>query len=146
MYKTLVLSLLFITLIGCEWVGSPVSDRIDKKLFLLRDTVAVSYNQFLYNESESIGLHFSELVSDGRCPIDLHCFWEGNAEVKFVFEAYGIESKFSLNTYSGFTRDTTLSNYIISLIDLTPYPHSEKTHHPAQYQAYVVVSKNEWTL
>ena len=141
----MILILLFF-LLNCERVTDSITDALASESFLLGDTVAVCYQQTIYNDEEDITLRFSSLVSDGRCPTDLHCFWEGNAEVKFVFEAYGIESRFSLNTYAGFTRDTTLSNFRISIINLTPYPHSEKIYLSNQYQAFLMVSKDERIL
>lgn len=142
MHKLLFFYFLFTLLFSCERVTDSITDSHASESFLLGDTVAVGYKQTVYNEYENITLRFSSLISDGRCPIDLRCFWAGNAEVKFVFAADGMESKFSLNTYSGFTRDTTLSDYRIGLINLTPYPHSERTYLPQQYLAYVVVSRD----
>lgn len=141
-YMISILTFLLFFLLNCERATNSITDNFASESFLLGDTVAVGYKQTVYNEYENITLRFSSLISDGRCPIDLRCFWEGNAEVKFVFEANGMESRFSLNTYSGFTRDTTLSDYRIGLVNLTPYPHSERTYLPQQYLAYVVVSRN----
>ena len=143
MYKAMIFGLLFIALNGCKWVDNPVSGQQDNKIFILTDAVAVSYKQTIYNEHENISLRFSSLVSDGRCPINWRCVWEGNAEVKFSFTARGKETTFSLNTYSRYTRDTTIAQYNIRMINLKPYPHSERTYLPTQYQAYVIVSKDE---
>jgi len=145
-YLIFVLPILFFLSVNCERKTDFITGTIASESFLLGDTVAVGYKQTIYNEYENITLRFSSLVSDGRCPVDLRCFWEGNAKMEFLFDANGMKSKFSLNTYSGFTRDTTLSKYRISLINLTPYPHSEQTYIPAQYQAYVMVSKDERML
>jgi len=133
--KILFLFLPLILFNSCDWI----TDNPQAKNFLLGDTVTVAFDQTIINEDENISLRFSSLVSDGRCPLDLECFWEGNAEVKFVFSVNETKSIFSLNTFRGYAQDTTIAGYRIGLIDLKPYPHSKRTYIPALYRAYVVV-------
>lgn len=142
-YLIFVLPILLFLSVNCERKTDFITDSLASESFLLGDSVTVGYKQTIYNEYENITLRFSSLVSDGRCPIDWRCVWEGNAEAKFSFTARGTETTFSLNTYGGYTRDTTIAQYNIRMIDLKPYPHSERTYLPAQYQAYVMVSKDE---
>ncbi len=58
-------------------------NEAEYKPFNLADTLTIHYNQVIYSSEENISLKFDELLSDGRCPIDVICVWEGDAEVKF---------------------------------------------------------------
>ncbi len=132
-----LLSFLLILFTGC----SGITDKPPTKKFLLGDTVTVTYDQTVVNNEENIRLHFITLVSDNRCPVDLECYWEGNAEVKFDFIADGKESAFSLNTFFGYTHDTTITPYWITLVGLEPLPHSKEYLFPGQYRARLLITK-----
>ncbi len=135
--KILFIFLLLILFNSCNWI----TDNPQAKNFHFGDTVTVAFDQTVVNDNENIRLRFSELISEERCPIDLECFWEGNAEVQFEFTADGIKSVFSLNTYSGYTRDTTIASCNIRMIRLDPWPHSSEYLFAEPYRAQVVVSK-----
>ncbi len=133
------LLLLFSLFNGC----SGIMDTPQTKNFHFGDTVSVAFDQTVVNDDENIRLRFSKLISDGRCPLDLECFWEGNAEVEFEFSVNGTKSVFSLNTYSGYTRDTTISSYRINMIGLIPWPHSNELLFPGEYRAKITISNIE---
>jgi len=104
---------------------------------ILEDTLNVRYRQTLFNYDENIWITFDSLIADSRCPIGVMCFWEGNAEVSFIFDSI----RFNLNTYKGFTYDTVVSDYRIGLINVWPYPHADSLYTEDQYSIDIVVSR-----
>ena len=135
--KLIFLLLPFLLLYGC----SGITDNPPTKNFLLGDTVTVAFDQTVVNDNENIRLRFSKLISEERCPLEFECFWEGNAEVQFEFFSDGQKSVFSLNTFSGYTRDTTITSYNIKMIGLRPWPYSNEYLFPGLYRAQIMVSK-----
>jgi len=62
-----------------------------------------------------------EIVNDGRCPADLHCVWQGSADVIFSFESES--SGLIIDTLRTYDRTSiNIDNFIIKLINLTPLP------------------------
>lgn len=83
---------------------------------------------------------FGSVMEDSRCPTDVQCVWEGNAEIAIeVGTADEPAVLLRLNTNTGFATEATFRSYTISLIDLQPYPSTApKTVEP--YRASLVVS------
>lgn len=142
-YQILLSTVVILLLSQCKWAMDSVTSNPEVKNFHLSDTVTVAYNQTITNNDENISLRFSKLLREDRCPLSMECFWEGNAEVQFEFTGEDTESTFSLNTFSGFTRDTTISDYRIRLIDLKPWPTSKEFIIPSQYRARVMIYKQK---
>jgi hypothetical protein len=90
----------------------------------LNDTVEIANFETRYNHTEKIRLRMDSVLSDSRCPSNVDCFWEGNAQVRFFFRADSILTEFVLNTHGGnpFRSDTVISGYEIQLLGLSPYP------------------------
>ncbi len=105
------------------------------------DTVNVDYGKTLHNFTKQIWITFDTLYEDSRCEVDVICFWAGNARLGFVFQSRNRTARLSLNTYSGFSHDTTVYHYHISLVDVLPYRHSDSTYTAGDYTAQVVVDR-----
>lgn len=105
----------------------------------LNDTVQLSYGQWYSHQTPCIQVQFDSLLSDGRCPVGIECFWEGNAEVRIRMEA-GENHSFTLNTHGSFRTDTVLEGFRIHLIDLLPYPVYQVEVSPEDYTAVMVIS------
>jgi hypothetical protein len=108
---------------------------------VLGDTLNVDYGKTLYKFKEQIWITFDMLYEDSRCEVDVICFWEGNARLGFTFRRLNRKARLSLNTYSGFSRDTTVFKCRISLIDVLPYRHSDSTYTADDYIARIVVDR-----
>ena len=119
------------------------SDNIfipENHLFSLSDTLSLDFRETLANSDENISISFNSIISDGRCPVDLRCFWEGNAEIRLIFRKGTQNVEFSLNTAgSYFPNDTLLFGYSIKLIDLLPYPISNLEYKPHDYSVKLVI-------
>ena len=108
---------------------------------ILNDTLEIAYQDTFFNADEKIWITFDSLLSDSRCPLNVVCVWEGNAEVSFVLYSEGEEAEFTLNTYSGFTNDTTIFAYDISLIDVFPYPHIDSVYTMDDYSVQIIITQ-----
>lgn len=83
-------------------------------------------------------------VEDGRCPIPVNCFWEGNAKVDLELRISGYAPvRFALNTYGyrEFIRDTTINGVKIELLDVSPYPRHEQPTPQSDYRVQLRVSR-----
>ena len=125
---------------GCNRSKTPYGPKPDyDRSFNLEDSLTLSFGETAISEKENISIRFDSLLEDSRCPIDVICFWEGNARLSFFFEEPAGAHRFALNTYSGFTRDTLVSSYHISLIDVLPRPVSGREIDQKDYKAIVMI-------
>jgi len=111
------------------------------KSFIPGDTITIQYQETIYNEEENIGIKFISLIEDSRCPVDLVCYWEGNAKILFRITKNALGKNFALNTYKEFTTDTVLFGYSISLIKVMPLRHSDSLYSQGDYSADLAISK-----
>lgn len=108
--------------------------------FSLGDTLSIHYKEMLMNNENNIRISFENLISDSRCPIDLRCYWEGDAEIELKFRKDSNTELFTLHTAGVyFNSDTLLMGSYIKLIDVLPYPHSEIQYEPEDYIIKVII-------
>lgn len=131
-----LISILF--LFSCEWLFNP-SGGGQKVAYTFGDTVWIGYQDVLVAEPNAFRLRFDKLISDHRCPLDMECFWEGNAEVQFHLQTDTTSADIKLDTYWGWQQDTSLNGYYIALLGLLPRPHTDSSYTAADYRARVVV-------
>jgi hypothetical protein len=93
----------------------------------------------------ALTLHFTELLEDSRCPLDVDCFWSGQA--RFLIEASApgqppLALEFNTNPAPDQTVDSLPAyGYTVQLIQLDPYPEKAAETIPfANYQAQLVVT------
>ena len=133
-----LISIIILSLsINCCSSNDPESQE---STFKLSDTLSIDYRETLFNEEENITIKFDSLISDGRCPVDMMCVWEGDAVLRFVFSKGNHKAPFKLHTAKNyFTSDTLLLGYHIELINVFPYPHSEIKIEPKNYFAKLII-------
>lgn len=78
-------------------------------------------NNFLIYDDGTAQIYL-ENVLEGRCPLNVVCFWEGNAEVQMLMMINGQSINFSLNTAGSYLNNTSVLGYDITLLDVNPYP------------------------
>ena len=90
---------------------------------------------------EGLTVRFDTVVSDSRCPSDVQCFWEGNAEVQVTLTKTGSPSQtFVLNTALE-PKKATYGVYEVELLGLAPTPISTSSIASGDYVATLVVRK-----
>jgi hypothetical protein len=81
----------------------------------------------------SIQLRFIGVSGDSRCPADALCIQGGDAIVQVdVIPAAGSTSRYELHT--GSLEPVHHGSYVISLVELSPYPFSGRPIAPGEYR------------
>jgi hypothetical protein len=138
MMKGMIIFAGFLTAIintGCE------TDLELKSTLHLNDTTEIANFETLYNYENKLILRMDTVLNDSRCPSNVQCVWEGNAEVRFLFTVDSFQTDFALNTNGGmqFNSDTVIGGYSIKLLDLSPYPEDPGEILQVEYFSKVVV-------
>ncbi len=105
---------------------------------------------FHFNKEENFKLHLEYLssdnnlkveiinIEDSRCPSDVVCVWQGEARVEIVLEETQTFSTV-LSTYDN--QVDTLGNYSLELIDVKPYPVSDKVIKTEDYDVTLKIKR-----
>jgi hypothetical protein len=95
---------------------------------------------------EGITLGFEGVLSEGRCPIGLFCFWEGDAACGLWAEmSERNRLEFVLHTSDTFGRTITYGGREIGLKVLDPYPVYERPTDPDDYVVTLQLSHEQLT-
>ncbi len=88
-------------------------------------------------------IKFAAVENDSRCPSDVTCVWAGNAAVRFQLSAGRGNKTITLNTSSNstFVRENEYLGYKVKLVDLSPYPRSDRKIASRDYTATLLVGK-----
>ena len=144
--------LLIIIYFGCEFSTEDLPLITEEKLlipltlddyanFPFDDIFLISFEDTLGNSDENIWVTFDSVLSESRCPINVVCFWAGNAEILMLFSDNEYIQKIRLNTYFNFENEQNVLGYNISLIDVLPYPHQDSSYVDEDYSAKLIIKK-----
>jgi hypothetical protein len=92
-------------------------------------------------KNEGLTVTFNGVDEDSRCPSDVDCFWEGDAEVNVTISKPGYTP---LNTVLHTTlspQAASYNGYTVTLNGLAPYPVSTSTIDLDDYVATFTVTK-----
>lgn len=126
-----------IMFMGCE------TDPEGTSTLPLNDTIEIANFDTKYNYENQISIRMDSVLSDSRCPSNVICVWEGNAEVRFIFTEENLQTGFVLNTHGGskFNTDTIISGYQIRLLNLSPYPEEPGEILQVEYSSEIFIEK-----
>lgn len=104
---------------------------------------------FKLNEGRQVTLQklrikFAPVTQDSRCPSDVACVWAGNAAVRLEVRTNRNNGKsLTLNTGHGpsLANDAQYQGYDLKLVDLSPYPRSDRKIAAGDYVVTLLVSK-----
>lgn len=89
-----------------------------------------------------ISIRFDRVEGDSRCPADVTCAWEGDADLVFTLSATGEQAaQVHLHTTRRETRAVTYAGRGVTLVNVRPAPHSEREIAPGDYRATVAVGE-----
>ena len=92
---------------------------------------------------ESLGLRFTDVLEDSRCPTQVECFWTGQARIAVLVQPTGNPSttvNFNTNPASGQNVQTArVDDYTIDLKSLDPYPQTPESISFEDYRAKLLV-------
>ena len=138
--KKAIIYLLLSSLLLMSSLCSNPNKFEEQNTLIFSTSLSLQFQDTLFNEHENIWLTFNVLNSDSRCPVDVECFWEGNAKLGFSFMKDNNKKDFFLNTHIDFSNDTTLYDYNISLIDVLPEPHTDSLFAENDYTAIIKIT------
>jgi hypothetical protein len=118
--------------IGC---GNPtVPDGApESSLLPASREIVLQYGEDIRIEGTVLRLGFAEVLADSRCPVDVTCVWEGNGKVVIGIAAgMGPTHALILNT-SMDPRSAVWGGIRITLLELTPSPHTGTNIPPEDY-------------
>ncbi len=99
--------------------------------------VTLNYNSTICLNNNFF-ISFKNVASDSRCPIDVMCFWAGDAEIVLKLQN-GFNEKFiSLHSYL-FPQEVVFENYSIRLLSVNPLPKSGVEIKKYQYQIKLMI-------
>ena len=90
-------------------------------------------------------IKFAAVTQESRCPVDVTCVWAGNAAVRLDVSTNRSNGKsLTLNTgrSSSLPREAVYQGYKVKLVDLSPYPRSDRKIAPGDYVVTLLVNKN----
>ena len=96
-------------------------------------------------EVDGMTLQFTQVRNDGRCPVGVYCFWEGDAACMLWATVPGTgERELVVHTSDFFGRSVTYAGRTITLLKLYPYPvYEEPPPAPESYVVTLVVTEDE---
>lgn len=130
--KVLVMMILMGLILGCY----PSSE------FELDQPFRLEYGRKATNSDENIKIRFSQVVADGRCPLEHQCLLPGNAEVKLTFTKDRKRKTFTLNTYNE-PRAMVVFGYLITLKEVTPERSLTEPPAPEEYSITLVIGRDD---
>ena len=123
--------------------GSAGSIHIDERTdqAILEREFKIKYGQELPVQGQDLKVKFAALLSDSRCPANVQCVWEGDAEIQLVVRlATTLKGKIRLHTSQRFTQAKKYRQYVIRLIALEPSPRTGEAK-PNDYTATLLITK-----
>jgi hypothetical protein len=94
---------------------------------------------------EGLRIKFISVKEDSRCPADVKCVWAGNAAVRLEVSTRGRGSRtltLNTNNSSSSVDENQYRGYKLKLVELSPYPRSDRKIAPGDYVATLLVSKD----
>jgi len=91
---------------------------------------------------EDLQVDFRGVGDDSRCPLGVHCVWEGDASLLMQITSGGntISTKLHTNQSVG-PREVSFNGYTITLVELQPMPLPNVQINPDEYVAVLRVTK-----
>ncbi len=90
--------------------------------------------------SEELAVRFAALVGDSRCPRDVTCFWEGDAEIEVDLSRGEQRTTLRLHTHPDRGRQAAALGCSVRLEALDPYPQTSDPIPPEDYVATLVIA------
>jgi hypothetical protein len=101
-------------------------------------TLAVGQNA----QVDSLGITFSRIVQDSRCPSDVVCVWAGDAAVELLVTGPETDrTELTLHTTLD-PKEDTVDGYRVRLASVAPYPKIAAPIPLRDYRVTLIVSKN----
>ena len=92
-------------------------------------------------DDTTLRVQFLRVSGDSRCPADAVCIQGGDALVHIHVAGEGSSADYELHTGDSSRATVTHQSMRIRLVDLQPYPFSNRTVAPGDYRATLIVTR-----
>jgi hypothetical protein len=135
------LLVIVLLLYGCNGMTQPEqSKRAQDKT--AQNLIVINYGRQVAAAKENLTLKFVAILEDSRCPEGVQCVWAGNARIELAVTKTGEDTaSLELNTNDRFPIEAQYLGYLITLIDLQPYPKATKQISLQDYTVNVEIRK-----
>jgi len=137
--KKLFFSLLCLS-IACDAIINPLAN-FDEPFWL-------NFGESKVLMPDILRVEFQRLLEESRCPSDVICVWEGRARIGLLLQTPADSIQVELLLPGFATQGDTLAHqpvdtlgYRMTLMQLDPYPKSDRPTRPSDYKALLKVSR-----
>ena len=131
--RTLLFLLSLVTATGCGASVAGPTNPIDRPFTIgVGEATSIS--------GAGLAIEFLGVSGDSRCPADALCIQGGDAIVRIRVTGNGTAS-YELHTGDASRATVAHGRYLISLVELQPYPFSSNPIDPRDYRATLVVRR-----
>jgi len=124
-------------------IGTPITIDVTSDVNLDSEFV-LQINQSAEIKSEELKITFLNVTSDSRCPADVTCIWQGQADIEISVQKGDQDSTLSLSIGGDSSPEESIFDlYLIQLVDISPYPISTENIQPDEYTATIKITKYE---
>jgi hypothetical protein len=132
-----------VLLASCGVLNAKARPSVAPKTVRMNKEFTLREGQRVPLKGTSLWIKFVVVESDSRCPSDVNCVWAGNAAVQILANTGGRSKTLTLNTGRGgaFVGEIEYKGYRVKLVDLSPYPRSDRKIAAGDYAATLLVIK-----
>lgn len=103
------------------------------------DQITLRAGESVTVQPRNVVLQFAEVLSDSRCPVEVTCVWEGDAEVSVrAVASDGTSADLRLHTRGG-TPDPSFKGLTLHLVGLSPQPKEGKAPRQGDYELTIEI-------
>lgn len=126
---------------GCGQVATAPGPSEAQYTVAAGDTVTMRPGEIAYLPEGAVNIMFRGVVRDSRCPTDVTCVWEGDAQVRLaVAVARHAWERVNLHT-SLEPKAVTFEGYVIRLVEVAPSRRSDDNVGPDDYSVRLAFSR-----
>ena len=108
-------------------IGTPITIDVTSDVNLDSEFV-LQFNQSAEIKSEELKITFLNVTSDSRCPADVTCIWQGQADIEISVQKGDQDSTVSLSIGGDSSPEESIFDlYLIQLVDISPFPISTES-------------------
>jgi len=109
--------------------------------FQLNTKFLINYKDTLSYKKEELWITFDSLLTDSRCPKNVKCIWAGKVDVQLIISNNKNVEKIILSTLNDNEKSKNIFNYMITLMSVRPYPHTDSLYTKKDYSLNLNIKK-----
>ncbi|KAA3601463.1 MAG: hypothetical protein DWQ06_07535 [Calditrichaeota bacterium] len=148
--KNFLLQLIFISfaLVSCKTTNQSSNSQPFKNYSNFSSPIQIRFGEQLFFE-DNLEVTFQSVLNDSRCPQNVQCAWQGNAEIiltiknadKSISEFVNLVIDGKNDRNSSNHQVINSNNYNFILLELNPYPQTNQNNNFMSYEALISIEK-----